>query len=150
MSIDIDQLRARNNARRSGGTETPPGPADFEELLRALDAAEAELRRLTQEHADLQASAELWADLYSASVDRANAAEETLRRLAAAPTDVQRYYALVDTIGVLTEAMEGLLRDCGDCAGSYGGKVLERAREAWCGRCVKAVDALRATLAWRS
>lgn len=150
MSIDIELLRARNEARRGGRTDTPVSPADIEELLRELDDVQAELRRVTTDREDLLASAELWADLYASSVDRANAAEAMLRRLADVPADVQRYYALLDTIAVLTEAVENLVRECGECAGAYGGRVLERAPEGWCHRCAKAVDALRATLEWRS
>ena len=149
-NIDIEQLRARNAARRGGHGEVAPGPAEIEELLRALDAVQQELRGLTEERADLKASAELWADLYAASVDRANAAEALLKRLADVPFDVQRYYALLDTIAVLTEALENLVRDCAECAGAHVGHVLERAQEGWCERCAKAVDALRVTLAWRS
>jgi hypothetical protein len=150
MSIDIELLRARNDARRGGRTDTQASPADIDELLRELDDVQAELRRVTAEREDLIASAELWADLYASSVDRANAAEAMLRRLADVPADVQRYYALLDTIAVLTEAVENLVRECGECAGAYGGRVLERAPEGWCHRCAKAVDALRATLEWRS
>ena len=150
MSIDIELLRARNEARRGGRTDTPASPADIDELLRALDDVQAELRRMTADREDLLASAELWADLYASSVDRANAAEAMLRRLADVPADVQRYYALIDTIAVLTETMENLVHECGKCAGASGGHVLERAREGWCDRCAKAVDALRATLEWRS
>ena len=149
MKIDIERLRARNAARRGGPAEAPPSPADFEELLHALDEVQEELRRLTVDRSDLLASAERWADLYAASVDRANVAEALLQRFADVPADVQRYYALVDTIAVLTEAVETLVRECADCAGACGEQVLERAREGWCGRCVKAVDALRATLEWR-
>lgn len=145
MNIDIEQLRARNAARRGGRGEVPPSPAEIEELLRELDAVQEELRRLTEERADLQASAERWADLYAANVDRANAAEALLKRLADVPADVQRYYALLDTIAVLTEALENLVRECSECADAYAGKLLERAQERWCGRCAKAVDALRAT-----
>jgi hypothetical protein len=150
MNIDIERLRARNDARRGGRAEAAPSPADFEELLRALDSVQEELRRMTVDRADLLASAERWADLYAASVDRANIAEARLQRLAEVPTDIQRYYALVDTIAVLTEAVENLVRECADCAGAYAGQLLERAPEGFCGRCLKAVDALRATLEWRS
>ena len=150
INIDIERLRARNVARRSSRAEAPPSPADVEELLHALDDVQEELRRLTVDRADLLASAERWADLYAASVDRANLAEAMLQRLADVPADVQRYYALLDTIAVLTEAVENLVRECADCAGGYAGQVLERARDGWCVRCVKAVDALRATLEWRS
>ena len=108
-------------------TDAPASPADVEELLRALDDVQEELRQLTEDRADLLASAERWADLYAASVDRANAAEALLQRLADVPADVQRYYALLDTIAVLTEAVENLVRDCAECAGAYGGHVLERA-----------------------
>lgn len=145
MNIDIERLRARNDARRGGRAETAASPADVHELLRALEEAQEELRRLTVDRADLLASAERWADLYAASVDRANVAEAMLQRLADVPADVQRYYALLDAIAVLTEAVENLVRECADCAGDYGGQILERARDGWCGRCVKAVDALRAT-----
>jgi hypothetical protein len=150
MSIDIDRLRARNDARRSGRTEAPPSPADVEELLRALDDVQDELRRLTKDRADLIASAGFWADLYAASVNRANAAEALVARLTEVPSDVQRYYALLDTIGVLREAVEDLVRDCAECAGAAGAQLTERAREASCGRCARAVDALRASLEWRS
>jgi hypothetical protein len=150
MNIDIELLRARNDARRSGRTDMPASPADIDALLRELDDVQAELRRVTADRDDLVASAELWADLYASSVDRANAAEAMLQRLAEVPADVQRYYALLDTIAVLTEAVENLVRECGECAGAYEGRVLERAPEGWCGRCAKAVHALRATLEWRS
>jgi hypothetical protein len=149
MSIDIDTLRARNDARRSGRTEAPPSPADVEELLTALDDVQQELRRLTRDRADLLASAELWADLYAANVDRANAAEAVVRRLTDVPADVQRYYALLDTIGVLRETVEGIVRDCAQCA-MPAGPVSQRDREAACARCARAVDALRAALDWRS
>ena len=150
MSIDIEGLRARNSARRGGLSEAPASTADVELLLRALEEVQGELRQLTEERADLRASAVMWADLYAASVDRANAAEALLQRLADVPADVQRYYALLDTIAVLTEAVENLVRDCTECAGASGGHVMERAKEPSCGRCAKAVDALRATLEWRS
>jgi hypothetical protein len=150
MNIDIEGLRARNNARRGGLTDAPANTADVELLLRALAETQEELRQLTEERADLLASAGMWADLYAASVDRANAVEALLQRLADVPADVQRYYGLLDTIAVLTEAVENLVRDCTECAGAYGGHVLERAQEHWCGRCATAVDALRATLEWRS
>jgi len=150
MNIDIESLRARNNARRGGRADAASSAADINELLRALDDVHAELRRLKENQVDLLASAERWADLYAASVDRANAAEAILRRLTEVPADVQRYYALLDTIAVLTEAVENMVRECAECAGAYGGHVLERAPEHWCGRCARAVDALRATLEWRS
>ena len=72
----------------------------------------------------------MWADLYAASVDRANAAEAMLQRLAEVPAEVQRYYALLDTIAVLTEAVENLVRECAECAGAYGGHVLDVRRRA--------------------
>jgi multidrug resistance efflux pump len=150
MNIDIELLRARNDARRRGGGERPPSAVDVEELLRALDDAQTELRQLKADRADLMASAELWADLYSATVDRANAAEAVLRRLAEVPGDVQRYYALLDSVVVLREALESLVHDCTECAESHVGGILERAQDGWCGRCAKAVDALRTTLEWRS
>ncbi len=150
MDIDIELLRARNDALRAGRADAPPGPADIDELLRALDDVKAELRQMTADRADLLASAERWADLYAASVSRANAAEALLQRLAEVPGDVQRYYALLDTIAVLTEAVEDMVRDCAECAAAYRGHILERSQEGWCGRCARAVDALRATLEWRS
>jgi hypothetical protein len=150
MNIDIDLLRARNDARRSGRTEAPPSPADVEELLRALAEVQEELRRLTEDRADLMASAELWADLYAASVDRANAAEAMLQRLTEVPLDVQRYYTLLDSFGVLREAVESVVRDCAECVRASGEQILERGRETACARCAQAIDALRATLAWRA
>jgi hypothetical protein len=150
MNIDIEGLRARNRAHRGGQTEAPASATDIETLLRALEEVQEELRQLTEERADLLASADMWADLYAASVDRANAIEALLSRLADVPSDVQRYYSLLDTIAVLTEAVENLVRECAECAGGYGGHVLDRAQAHWCGRCAKAVDALRATLEWRS
>jgi hypothetical protein len=150
MNIDIERLRASNDARRGGRAEAVESPADVQSLLRALDDVQEELRRLKADRADLLASAERWADLYTASVDRANVAEAMLRRLADVPADVQRYYALLDTIAVLTEAVENLVRECAECAGAHAGKLLERAREGMCARCATAVDALRATLEWRS
>jgi hypothetical protein len=150
MNIDIDLLRARNDARRRGGGERPPSAVDVDDLLRALDDAQTELRQLKADRADLMASAELWADLYTATVDRANAAEEALRRLAEVPGDVQRYYALLDSVVVLREALEGLVLECADCAESHAGGILERPLDGCCARCAKAVDALRTTLEWRS
>jgi hypothetical protein len=150
MNIDIERLRARNDARRGGRSEAPPSPAEIDDLFRALDDVQEELRRMTEDRADLLASAELWADLYAASVDRANAAEAMLQRLADVPSDVQRYYALLDTIAVLSEAVENMVRECAECAGIHGGQIFERAREGRCDRCARALDALRATLEWRS
>jgi hypothetical protein len=150
MKIDIESLRARNEARRRGGVETPPSSLDVDDLLRALEDAQAELQRLKADRADLMASAELWANLYTATIDRANAAEAVLRRLAEVPGDVQRYYSLLDAIMVLREAVECLVLECADCAGSSGAGILDRAQDAWCARCAKAVEALRATLEWRS
>jgi hypothetical protein len=150
MNMDIELLRARNDARRGGRAGGPPSPPDIDELLRTLDDVQGELRRMTADRADLLASAERWADLYAASVDRANAAEAMLRQLADVPADVQRYYALLDMIAVLTEAVENLVRECAECAGTYDEHILERAPERRCDRCARAVDALRATLEWRS
>ena len=78
MRIDIELLRARNDARRRGDA---PGvdvasDVDIDALLEALDEAERELLRLREDNEDLRASAELWADLYTARLERANALEE--------------------------------------------------------------------------
>ena len=93
---------------------------DVDDLLRALDDAQAELQRLKADREDLMASAELWADLYTATVDRANAAEAVVRRLAEVPGDVQRYYSLLDAIMVLREAVE-----C-RCSNARTARVLRR------------------------
>jgi hypothetical protein len=147
MSIDLDALRARNEARRHGRSHAKAlCAADVDELLRALEVARIELRKLREEHADLMSSAELWADLYTASARRANAAEERLRQLADAPVDVQRYYAALDTIAVLTEALESVVRDCAACALDVTSSLRDIARDRFCGRCMRAVDALLTTI----
>ena len=73
------------HADAAGWKDAPASTATSTMLLRALDDVQEELRRLTADRADLLASAELWADLYAASVDRANAAEALLQRLADVP-----------------------------------------------------------------
>ena len=70
MRIDIELLRARNDARRRGdaaGVDVA-SDVDIDALLEALDEAERELLRLREDNEDLRASAELWADLYTASL----------------------------------------------------------------------------------
>jgi hypothetical protein len=134
MSIDLEALRARNAARRQGH----PTPisiclADIDELVQALDAARAEVRRLREENEDLHASAELWANLYASSVERANAATD-------------HYHAALDAVAVLTEALEETIRECAQCGVDVAARLAEAARERFCERCVRAFDALRTTL----
>ena len=81
MRIDIELLRARNEARRRGDARDVDVACDIDidALLDALHEAEGELVRLQEDNEDLRASAELWADLYAASLERANAQEQATR-----------------------------------------------------------------------
>lgn len=131
MKADIAAIRARNEGRRQGRVSTPTPWDDIDVLLDALDDAQAELTRLREEHADLHASATMWANLYSA-----------LATQPAAP-HIQQYSELAESIGVLREAVEGFLRDCMTCAPWDVTRVFDMTPSETCARCVRAVAALR-------
>ena len=134
MPIDIDLLRARNEARRRGTPEAHVTcEVDIDVLLESLETAEAELARLHQDNEDLRASADLWADLYTASLDRANALE------AQWPPD---YVRARDAVLVLREALDAFVRDCGLCAPARGGRVWDAPADTFCANCTRAVAAL--------
>ena len=132
MKADIAAIRARNEGRRQGRVSTPTPWDDIDVLLDALDDAQAELTRLREEHADLHASATMWANLYSALATRP-----------APPPHVQQYSELVESINVLREAVEGFLRDCMTCAPWDVARVFDMTPSEMCERCLRAVSALR-------
>jgi predicted nuclease with TOPRIM domain len=139
MRIDIELLRARNAARRSGDAPDVHVACDIDidTLLEGLDEAERELARLQEENEDLRASAELWADLYEASLERANALQEAK---AALPPD---YVKARDAVFVLREALDAFIRDCNLCAAGRVGQWHDAAPDSFCANCVRAVAALQ-------
>jgi hypothetical protein len=151
MAIDLDALRARNAARRAQRASISSYEAcldDIDALLDALDSAHRELQLLKDEHADLEGSAEIWASLYAASVHRANAAEAQVQeKTAEIPALVQRYYAALDTIAVLTEAVESAVRDCLVCAAGAVNQEERAGISERCGKCSRALAALQAAAA---
>jgi hypothetical protein len=148
VTIDIEALRARNERRKQGRADAGPCTSDMDELLQAYQDARGRLAALTETHADLHESARLWADLYSASVDRANDAEARIRRVQEAPADVQRYCALRDSVDVLAGALQTLVLDCVHCreAKRSGEGEGQEGSENRCARCIRALDALRASM----
>lgn len=141
MRIDIEMLRARNEARRQGcaqGTHVACD-VDIDTLLEALDEAERELARLQEDNEDLRASAELWADLYTASLERANALEEGK----ATPKLPPEYEKARDAVAVLRDALDAFIRDCGLCAPARAGQWHDAAPNSFCANCTRAVAALQ-------
>jgi hypothetical protein len=134
MKADIAAIRARNERRRQGPDAPSACAEDIDALLDALDQALAETARLREEHADLHASAVLWADLYSSC---AAAITE------GAPAHVQEYAKLLESIRVLREAVEGFLRECMTCAPWDVARVFDMTPREMCDRCLRAVSALR-------
>lgn len=112
---------------------------DVDALLAALEQAERELARLHEDNEDLRASSELWADLYTASVERANALEERCAALALPP----EYAKARDAVVVLREALDAFVRDCGICAPARVGDVWDAPPDSFCPNCSRAVAALR-------
>ena len=142
MPIDIELIRARNEARRRGsGPGDVACEVDVEALLDALAEAERELARLHEDNEDLRASAELWAELYTASVERANALEERCAALKLPP----EYEKARDAVIVLREALDAFVRDCGICAPTRGGAMWEASPDSFCANCSRAVAALQST-----
>jgi hypothetical protein len=134
MKADIAAIRARNERRRQGSDASSVCAEDIDVLLDALDEALAETARLREEHADLHASAVMWANLYSAC---AGATAED------APPHVHEYSQLLESIRVLREAVEGFLRECMTCAPWDVARVFDMTPREMCERCVRAVSALR-------
>ena len=130
MKADIAAIRARNERRRQGTDASSACAEDIDALLDALDQALAEAARLREEHADLHASAVIWANLYSACASTA-------------PPHVHEYSQLIESIRVLREAVEGFLRECMTCAPWDVARVLDMTPREMCDRCLRAVSALR-------
>ena len=141
MRIDIEMLRARNEARRLGTVESHVAcDIDIDALLEALDEAERELARLQEDNEDLRASAELWADLYTASLERANA---LAKEKAATPLPPE-YEKARDAVVVLREALDAFIRECSLCAPARVGQWHDAAPDSFCANCTRAVTALQA------
>ena len=142
MPIDIEAIRSRNEARRSGRTaaEERHCEADVETLLDALEAAQRELHRLHEDNEDLRASSEIFADLYAGAIERVNAS--TARSERAAATD---YEVIRDKVAVLREAIDTIVRECARCAAGRAGQLANVPLERFCGTCARAVAALTAT-----
>lgn len=140
MRIDIEMLRARNEARRRGDAESHVAcDVDIDALLEALDEAERELARLQEDNEDLRASAELWADLYAASLERANTLEQE-KATARLPPEYERAR---EAVVVLREALDAFIRDCNLCAPAHAGKWHDAAPDSFCANCTRAVAALQ-------
>lgn len=142
MPIDIEMIRARNEARRRATAPTVDVAYEFDvdTLLEALEAAERELARLHEDNEDLRASANLWADLYTASVERANALAEQVVALTLPP----EYQKARDAVLVLREALDAFIRDCGICAPVRVGEPWDAPPDSFCSNCQRAVAALQA------
>ena len=142
MPIDIEAIRSRNEARRSGrpGQDERHCEADVETLLDALEGAQRELHRLHEDNDDLRASSEIWADLYSGAIARANAPATLPERAAATDYEVIR-----DKVAVLREAIDTIVRECARCAAGRAGQLTNVPLERFCGTCARAVAALTAT-----
>lgn len=141
MRIDIELLRARNEARRRGDARDVDVACDIDidALLDALHEAEGELVRLQEDNEDLRASAELWADLYAASLERANAQEQAN----AAPRLPVDYEKARDAVVVLRDALDAFIRDCNLCAPARVGQWQDAAPDSFCANCTRAVAALQ-------
>jgi len=82
---DFDSILARHAARVAGQSPQPGEPTANDDVAALIDALRESRRELDDVRdlcEDLRASAELWATLYAANVERANAAEEERDRLA--------------------------------------------------------------------
>jgi hypothetical protein len=148
MPVDIDAIRARNAARRKGEPHANGAcVSDVHALIDALESAQQELARLREDAGDLRASAELWAEFYTATVDRANdrartgeaSVEAPLREGRGTDADRRRLEAATDTVAVLREALEAVVQDCASCAAER--RTGDHADS--CARCARAIDALR-------
>ena len=134
MKADIAAIRARNEERKRGHAGAASAcDEDIEALLAALDEALAEAARLREQHADLHASAIMWANLYSACTGNAQPA----------PRHVQHYAELLESIRVLREAVEGFLKECAACAPWDATVLFDRTKRELCERCVRGLVALR-------
>ena len=142
MPIDIEAIRARNEARREGRAPAcaTACPEDVDTLLEALIEARRELHRLGEDNEDLRASAVMWADLYAACAERSST--EVLQSPRRAPLPSKEYEAALDAIAVLTEAIEALVQDCARCAVQRG-RVSDVITDQLCETCARAVTALR-------
>jgi hypothetical protein len=141
MRIDIELLRARNEARRRGEASgaNVADDVDIEALLEALEDAERELARLQEDNEDLRASAELWADLYEASLERANALESAT----GTPKLPPEYEKAREAVVVLREALDAFIRECGLCAPARVGQWHDASPDSFCANCTRAVAALQ-------
>ena len=144
MPVDIEAIRARNAARRRGEPHADGAcVSDIHALVDALERAQQELAGLREDVGDLRASAELWADFYIATVDRANAGDAPVEAPAQErrerDADRRRLAVAADTVAVLREALETVVQDCASCAAER--RTADHADS--CARCARAVDALR-------
>lgn len=133
MKADIAAIRARNEERKRARAGVASACAeDIDALLAALDEALAEAARLRDEHADLHASAILWANLYA-----------TCTGSTQPPPHVQQYAELLESIRVLREAVEGFLKECVACAPWDAAVLFDRTPRELCERCLRGLAALR-------
>lgn len=140
MRIDIEMLRARNEARRRGEADAHVAcDVDIDALLEALAEAERELERLHEDNDDLRASAELWADLYTASLERANALQHANGAVKLPP----EYEKARDAVMVLRAALDAFIRDCNLCSPVRVGTWHDAAPDSFCANCTRAVAALQ-------
>ena len=143
MHLDLDAVRARNQARKAGTLEARvPCEWDVDALVDALAAAHRELDQLREQNADLEASSALWSRLYEQNVQRANTAEQRLA-VSGSPS-AQEYYRARDKVDVLAEALASLLEDCPTCHLAESGPATDSEDAERCTRCARAIDALGA------
>ncbi len=150
MSTDLDAIRERSRTRRATPShdcpDRPVVEADIDTLVKELETAHAEVRRLTGNDADLRASADIWCRLYEQSVARANAAERRAELLAQHhPDKVKELYAALDRAARVSEQVAEVIRECEACArnGCKSASASPGTSEA-CRRCAKALEALKA------
>lgn len=145
MKVDIEALRQRNDARKRGDRTNPPCELDVDALIQVLTSAQHEIDSLSEQNADLKASAALWSNLYEKNVRRANEAEA--KSAVAERPAAERYLIALDVVEVLKEALTAVVEDCPHCivhAPASRTEAAERCER--CARAVTALDAIRRSL----
>ena len=153
--MDVESIEAREHRRHTQPSHDCPDReavhSDIQALIDELTRARASVRQLTENDADLRASAEIWCQLYDASVARANAAEAAAARLRRDPSEpplpdnVKSLYAALDRVVELTDVLGTVVRECEVCArrACDAAGISAQTSEA-CVRCIQALEALDA------
>jgi hypothetical protein len=146
MATDIERIEARQRRRETHPSHDCPDRqavgADIQFLIDELTAARQAVARLTEDDADLRASAEIWCRLYEAALERASAAEAAIARSPDLPGPVQALYDALDRVADLTNALGAVVRECAVCARASEGSMISQVASEACARCSRALEAL--------